>query len=59
MRRWLAKPAGDIAGLSFMPEVAWATLGAIRRRRGASDDDHRAWIEHIDERPDAANPESA
>jgi transcriptional regulator with XRE-family HTH domain len=27
MRRWLAKPAGDIAGLSFMPEVRVADLG--------------------------------
>ena len=26
MRRWLAKPAGDIAGLSFMPQVRVADL---------------------------------
>lgn len=40
MRRWLSKPTGDIAGLSFMPEVRVADLGrdptTPRRVRGHS-----------------------
>lgn len=44
MRRWLAKPTGDIAGLSFMPEVRVADLGRdpttprrVRRRSPSVD----------------------